>query len=86
MPFKVLARDADNEFVMLDATFVRAHQHSAGAQKKRRWRYRKAVRHTGRRWFPTISSVQRSAQFSTSCLFSCAWFGLGCDAEIAGIG
>ena len=29
-----LARDADNEFMMLDATIVRAHQHSAGAQKK----------------------------------------------------
>ena len=32
--FEMLARDADNEFMMLDATIVRAHQHSAGAQKK----------------------------------------------------
>ena len=32
--FEALARDADNEFMMLDATIVRAHQHSAGAQKK----------------------------------------------------
>jgi transposase len=32
--FKVLAEDADNEYAMLDATVVRAHQHSAGAQKK----------------------------------------------------
>jgi transposase len=32
--FEILARDADNEFVMIDATIVRAHQHSAGAQKK----------------------------------------------------
>ena len=32
--FETLARDADNEFAMLDATIVRAHQHSAGAQKK----------------------------------------------------
>jgi transposase len=32
--FETLARDADNEFMMLDATIVRAHQHSAGAQKK----------------------------------------------------
>ena len=32
--FEILAADADNEFVMLDATIVRAHQHSAGAQKK----------------------------------------------------
>ena len=33
--FKVLAEDADNEYAMLDATIVRAHQHSAGAQKKK---------------------------------------------------
>jgi hypothetical protein len=32
--FEIIARDADNEFLMLDATIVRAHQHSAGAQKK----------------------------------------------------
>ena len=32
--FETLARDTDNEFMMLDATIVRAHQHSAGAQKK----------------------------------------------------
>jgi len=29
-----LAQDADNEYAMIDATIVRAHQHSAGAQKK----------------------------------------------------
>lgn len=33
--FKVLAEDADNEYAMIDATIVRAHQHSAGAKKKR---------------------------------------------------
>jgi transposase len=32
--FKVLAADADGEYMMLDSTAVRAHQHSAGAQKK----------------------------------------------------
>ena len=32
--FKVLADDPDNEYSMIDATIVRAHQHSAGAQKK----------------------------------------------------
>jgi len=31
--FEIMSRDADNEFVMLDATIVRAYQHSAGAQK-----------------------------------------------------
>jgi transposase len=33
--FKLLAEDADNEYAMIDATIVRAHQHSAGAQKKK---------------------------------------------------
>ena len=32
--FKALADDADNEYAMIDATIVRAHQHSAGALKK----------------------------------------------------
>ena len=32
--FEHLAGDADNEYVMLDSTIVRAHQHSAGASKK----------------------------------------------------
>jgi transposase len=33
--FGILAADADNEYAMLDSTIVRAHQHSAGALKKR---------------------------------------------------
>ena len=32
--FKALAEDPDNEYVMIDASIVRAHQHSAGALKK----------------------------------------------------
>ena len=32
--FKALAADADNEYAMIDSTIVRAHQHSAGAQKR----------------------------------------------------
>ena len=32
--FEMLASDSDNEYMMIDATIVRAHQHSAGAQKK----------------------------------------------------
>src|SRR5450759_5234967 len=32
--FKLLASDHDNEYMMIDATSVRAHQHSAGARKK----------------------------------------------------
>ena len=31
--FEALAHDADNEYVMIDSTIVRAHQHSAGAKK-----------------------------------------------------
>ena len=31
---KALADDPDNEYAMIDATIVRAHQHSAGALKK----------------------------------------------------
>jgi hypothetical protein len=32
--FKSLASNPDNEYRMIDATIVRAHQHSAGARKK----------------------------------------------------
>jgi len=32
--FQALSADADNEYAMIDATIVRAHQHSAGARKK----------------------------------------------------
>lgn len=30
--FEALAQDADNEYAMIDATIVRAHQHSTGAK------------------------------------------------------
>ena len=33
--FRVLAQDADFEEIYLDSTIVRAHQHAAGAPKKR---------------------------------------------------
>jgi transposase len=29
-----LAADSDNEYMMLDSTIIRSHQHSAGARKK----------------------------------------------------
>ena len=32
--FNLLASDHDDEYMMIDATIVRAHQHSAGARKK----------------------------------------------------
>src|SRR5438034_8378464 len=42
--FKLLASDHDNEYMMIDATIVRAHQHSAGARKKRRASHRQIAR------------------------------------------
>ena len=33
--FKMLSADHDNQYMMIDSTIVRAHQHSAGARKKR---------------------------------------------------
>jgi transposase len=30
--FEALAREADNEYALIDSTIVRAHQHSAGAK------------------------------------------------------
>jgi transposase len=32
--FKVLNQDADFEYILVDSTLMRAHQHSAGAPKK----------------------------------------------------
>lgn len=34
--FKALSQDPDNEYVMIDSTIVRAHQHSSGAKGGRR--------------------------------------------------
>jgi putative transposase len=33
--FRVLADDPDFEYLMIDSTIVRAHQHSAGGKKRR---------------------------------------------------
>ena len=37
--FAVLIEDANNDYLMIDSTIVRAHQHAAGSKKKttRRW-------------------------------------------------
>jgi transposase len=34
--FKTLAKDADNEYAMIDSTIVRAHQHAAGGKGGRK--------------------------------------------------
>lgn len=47
--FRTLAEDADNEYAMIDSTIVRAHQHSAGAKKRRRrpgdWAFPRRTEH-----------------------------------------
>jgi transposase len=45
--FQHLAGEADNEYAMIDSTVVRAHQHSAGAQKKTAVSKRSAVAKAG---------------------------------------
>ena len=44
--FLQLSADADNEYAMIDSTIVRAHQHSAAAQKKPA-RTRRSADHAG---------------------------------------
>jgi transposase len=41
--FQYLAAAADNDYAMIDSTIVRAHQHSAGAKKRRRGRGDRAI-------------------------------------------
>ena len=63
--FQHLAADADNEYAMLDSTIVRAHQHSAGAQKKTAKTKRSAARAAD--WAPrSIPWSMRSAIRSAS--------------------
>ena len=55
--FEALAQDADNEWVMIDSTIVRAHQHSAGAKKPR---------------LPSHGSQSRGIEHQNSCHHRCA--------------
>src|SRR5207302_1907739 len=55
--FNLLASDHDNEYMMIDATIVRAHQHSAGARKKT------ARKRTAK---PTEFAISRSTANATS--------------------
>ena len=64
--FQHLAADADNEYAIIDSTIVRAHQHSAGAQKKPARIRRSAARAAA--WAPrstplSMRSATRSASF-----------------------
>ena len=73
--FKALADDTDNEYAMIDATIVRAHQLSAGAPKKRASIKPLAVHAPGSRrksmpslmrWEIRLLSVSRVDRFTTS--------------------
>jgi len=59
--FQHLAADADNEYAMIDSTIVRAHQHSAGAQKKLARTRRSAARAAD--WAPR--SMPSSTRWAT---------------------
>ena len=54
--FRLLASDHDNEYMMIDATIVRAHQHSAGAKKRRRASHRPIPRRTDHQDFTRSST------------------------------
>src|SRR3954462_1714910 len=56
--FRHLAGEADNEYVMIDSTVVRAHQHSAGAPKK-------AAGATRRSGAAAAARARRSTPWST---------------------
>jgi transposase len=56
--FRHLAGDADNEYAMIDSTIVRAHQHSAGAQKKPARTRRSATRAADRAPRSMLSSTR----------------------------
>ena len=61
--FEMLAADADNEYAMIDSTIVRAHQHSAGAQKRRRR--------------PGDRAQQRRIEHENPCHGRCPWQSAG---------
>lgn len=49
MIFNTVAVEADNEWIMIDSTIIRGHQHSAGARKKyRNWYARTRAREVQR--------------------------------------
>jgi len=65
--FKLLASDHDNEYMMIDATIVRAHQHSAGAGKKRRasdWPIARRTKHQNSRARRCVGQSRRVDAFA----------------------
>jgi transposase len=59
MIFNTLGADADTEWVMIDSTMIRAHQHAAGARKKNsQWYARTRAGQVSRRFhYETPRSV-----------------------------
>ncbi len=64
--FDVLAADADNEYAMIDSTIVRAHQHSAGAQKKPAKTKRSAARAADGAPRSTLRSIRLATRPASS--------------------
>ena len=61
--FDMLAADADNEYAMIDSTIVRAHQHSAGAQKKLEKTKRSVARAAGEHQDPRHGRCARQSDW-----------------------
>jgi len=57
MIFNSLAVGEDNEWIMLDSTIIRAHQHSADAKKYRNWYARTRARKIKGRIFDEDSCI-----------------------------
>ena len=64
--FQNLATDADNEYAMIDSTIVRAHQHSAGAQKSRRGPGDRAIAWRTEHQDPYIGSIRWAIRSASS--------------------
>jgi hypothetical protein len=60
MIFNTLAADADTEWIMIDSTMIRAHQHAAGARK-----ISSMVRQNKSWEDPAAVSLRRSTQLVT---------------------
>ena len=83
--FKLLASDHDNEYMMIDATIVRADQHSAGARKKTA-RKRSADRAVDSGNAYRANGLCASSNFWTSAAISGFWrFSLAMARALLGL-
>src|SRR6202023_1010207 len=70
--FKSLASDPDNEYMMIDATIVRAHQHSAGAQKKTPPKRSAHAAGGGKKRLASDRPIARRTDHQNSCARRCS--------------